>query len=293
MKNKLISIGQLIDHSWDIYRENFSAFLSISGWLLIVAILNVISLTFYPSVSTIADGVALTGWENFGITLFAVTTYIISPIITFWIFLAVVRATRLAKLNKTVSIKKAISETKTRFIPALIVAVLVSLVLIAANIIGFLPYGIFFLLGLFLKNSGIIIFSNILLILGMFVTAILVIRWTVYYILAPYSNVLDDVQKTQALKESKKLIKGRFFHVSLLIAVPKIVFVIFGALIMMALLYIVQVASVGMSGLNTDLYVRIISITDSVVPVIVLVLINPLVIISDVLLYKNLKGDEV
>ncbi len=293
MPKKLISVGQLIDHSWDIYRENFSGFLSVSGWFLLVAILNVIALAFYPSVSTLADSAALSGLESFGVTLYAVTAYIVSPIVTFWIFIALARATTLARSKKPLDLKKIIKETKPRFIPAVLVAVLVFLVLIASHLIGFFPYGIFLLLGILLKSSGVLVFSNVLLLLGMIVAAVLMVRWTVYYIMAPYVNVLDDVQKTQALTESKKLIKGKFLHVSFLIIVPKLVFVLFGVFLMMVFVFITQLISAGLSELNTDLYVRILTISDSVLPILIVVLINPLIIISDVLLYKSLKGEEI
>jgi uncharacterized membrane protein len=111
--------------------------------------------------------------------------------------------------------------------------------------------------------------------------------------MAPYANVLDDVQKIDALKESKNIIKGKFVHVSFLLVVPKLVFVLFGVFLLMIFVYLVQIIATSFSGLNTDLYVRLLSITDSIVPIIIIVLINPLIIISDVLLFKSLKGEEV
>ena len=50
MPKPLLSVGELIDQSWDVFRSRMSELLSISGWLLVTAILFAIALAFLVSI---------------------------------------------------------------------------------------------------------------------------------------------------------------------------------------------------------------------------------------------------
>ena len=85
---QLISVGDLIDQSWSKYRSQFPFFMQISGWFIIVALLNTIALLLYPSAGVIAYHPSLTGGEMRGIILYFLSNAFIAPIIGFWIFIA-------------------------------------------------------------------------------------------------------------------------------------------------------------------------------------------------------------
>jgi len=56
----LISVGQLIDHSWEHFRKHFVEVMSISCLLFIPTIFGIISLAIYPNASTLLSERALT-----------------------------------------------------------------------------------------------------------------------------------------------------------------------------------------------------------------------------------------
>ena len=291
MPAKLISIGELIDHSWEKYREHIGPFLSISGWTLIVAVLNVIAVAFYPTASKIVLGDSITSIETFGIILYAISSYVVAPIINIYVLVGLIRLIKSIMAGRGVSLSQNFKEILKRFWPVALISFMYVLIIILGGLIPLLPAGVFALLSLIIHSDALLSFSNILLILGVFGATFLGIRWAVEFYLAPYLVAQDDEKIRASLFSSRKLINGRFWSVFLRIVAPKVVFILFGILMIWLLNMIVVVIFSGVSGLNIDLQVRLTSYTDSVIPLLATVFIQPLIILSDVLLLKSLKGE--
>lgn len=290
MPNPLLTVGELIDQSWEVYRARMNEFLTISGWLLVTAILFAIALAFYPSASKIALGETLTGLENFGVLLFALTTYIVTPIVSFWVYLSLAKGAAAHLSRKSVQPKELLREPKSLFFPTLLTSIMVILMVILAIVIGFAPPAILATLASLSKISAFVVMANILLVFGIFVSLFLSIKWVVYYFMAPYVTMLDTIPAKLALATSRQLIEGKFWSVLARITVPKIVFVIFGAFAMSIIAYMVGIVIDASAGLNLDIQLRIITMTQAIVPIVIAVAINPLIVISDVLLLKSLKS---
>jgi len=289
MPKPLISVGQLIDSSWDVYRTRFFELLSISGWLILPAIFYAIALAFYPAASNLALANALTTTEIFGVILFAGTTFLIAPITTFWVYIALVVATNKHLSGKNIYPTKELKAVKPLFIPAAITSAMVGLMTLFAIVIGFGPAIILNLIGALTGISLLVGLASILLILGIFVTLFLSIRWLVFYIFAPLITILDGTKGKLALYASHKLLKRNVLPVAIRIIVPKLVFLIFGVFLMSIFSYFVALLIDASAGLNLDLQLRVVTMTETIVPILISVLINPLVIISDILLFRDLK----
>jgi hypothetical protein len=186
--------------------------------------------------------------------------------------------------------KKAMREGRVFFIPTLITSLMVVLMILFGLVIGFGPAAVMATLGSLTHASFLIVLANILLIIGVFVALFLLIKWTVYYFLAPYLTILEDVQGKTALLASRQLIENRFWSVLSRMVVPKLVFVIFGVFAMYLISYLVNIFLNASGGLNLDLYLRLLTMTQTIVPILIAALINPLIIISDVLLLRSLKN---
>ncbi|MEK7614992.1 MAG: hypothetical protein AAB431_01250 [Patescibacteria group bacterium] len=288
---KLISVGQLIDTSWELYRERFSEFIKISAWLLLLALFYTLSLILYPSASTLWFSHNLTVAENIGVILFVLTNYVFSPILGLCVLIGLVRAMKSHVSGRSVNTKKLFTEIRSLFFPTLIVSILVACLILAAVVIGFGPTIILDLIGAFFDNLIIMAIGNILLIPGVFVAAALCFIWTIEYVLAPYAAILDGERGRKALRTSRALIKGKFFATFLRLVVPKLVFLIFGVLIMAIFSYFAEIILNVAGGLSLDLRLRITTMIEWNLPVIIAVFLNPLMIIADVLLYGALKGE--
>lgn len=287
---KLLSIGELIDQSWDVYRARATELLSISGWLLVTAILFALALAFYPSVSSLQLGAELTILETTGVVLFSITSLVITPIISFWIYVALAKAAGASIARRNMTACEVLRATRASFFPSLLTSVLVILMIVWAIVIGFAPAAIVAALGILTIFGPLIILANLLLVAGIFVALFLSVKWVVYYFFAPYVTMLDASPGKLALETSRQLVQGRFWGVLMRIVVPKLVFVIFGVFAMSIIAYLVGILIDASAGINLDLQLRISTMTQTVVPILIAVIINPLIIISDVLLLRSLRA---
>ncbi len=290
MPKPLLSVGELIDQSWDVFRSRMSELLTISGWLLVTAILFAIALGFYPSASKLQLAQGLSALETTGVLLFSFTSLVIAPLLSFWIYIAMTKALGAHFSQRGVSAKSAMHEARFAFFPAILTSVMVMLMVLLAIVIGFAPAAIIATLGSLTNFPALIVLANVLLVLGIFVALFLSIKWIVYYLMAPYITILDGTQAKLALATSRQLIAGRFWSVLIRVLVPKLVFIIFGVFAMAIITYLVDMALNASAGLNLDIQLRISTMTTTIVPIVIAVFLNPLVIISDVLLLRSLRG---
>ena len=289
MPKPLISVGELIDQSWDVYRSRFVELLSISGWFIVTAILLAIALAFYPSATKLQIGSVLTISETMGVILFSVTTLLITPLLSFWLYTSLTKALGAHFSRRPVDPKVALREGREAFIPTALTSLMVMVRVLLAVVIGFGPAAIVATLGWITNVSGFIILANLLLVIGIFVSLFLSIKWIVYYILAPLITVLDGVRGKEALTQSRSLIEGRFWSVLARIAIPKLVFVLFGVFAMSIMGYLIGILVNASGGINLDIQLRISTMTQTIIPILIATFINPLIIISDVLLLRSLK----
>lgn len=289
---KLISIGRLIDESWEVYKAHFQDFLSISSWLLLLAILYVLSLALYPSASTLWFSNELLTSENIGVFLFVFTNYVIAPLLGLWVVIALARQARTFLQGRTITPKRAHEETKPLFIPTLIVSLMVSFLLVVAILIGLGPSILLAGIGTLVNSITLVGIGNMLIIVGLLVAIVLLFKWMVEYYLSPIATIVDGIFGKKALIQSRQLTRGRFWSVFLRLLIPKLVFIIFGVFLMLIIAYVMEIFLDVVSGLNLDLELRIKTIVESVFPIVIAALINPLIIIADVMLYRALKGEQ-
>ncbi|MBI5794294.1 hypothetical protein HZA87_04430 [Candidatus Uhrbacteria bacterium] len=289
---KLISIGELIDGSWELYRARFVELITISGWFILTAILYAIALAFYPAASKLQLSTGLSGGETFGVILFSITTFIVTPIVSFWIYTSLIRAIGMSLDGKKMDPTKAMQEGKAIFLPALLTSLMVLLMILLAIVIGFAPPVVLATIGSLIHVGALVSLANILLLLGIFLSLFLTIKWTVYYLLSPLLTILDGTKGKAALEASRTLIKGRFLAVLCRVAVPKLVFVIFGVFAMYLISYLVAIIVDASSSINIDIQLRIATMLQTIVPILIATLVNPLILISDVLLLRSLQGEN-
>jgi hypothetical protein len=289
---KLISIGEIIDSSWELYRERFLTYLNIAGWLILVMIFQVVALLFYPSTTTLATGASLSGWENFGVLLYGFSSLILAPILGLWIFIALSKAAYLQIKRRSVDTKKLLKESWKWFFPSVLVTILVGLIIVGGILLGVVPPILIGVLAAWFDSAALLTASNILLVIGIFVALILTLRWSVHYVFAPYEVALEDTRGRKALTASHKITEGRFWSVLLRIMLPKLLFLIVGALIMWICSYLAAMVINTVAGLNTDLLARLSTYVDTIIPALIAILLNPLLVLADVILFKNLRDSR-
>ncbi len=284
----LLSIGQLIDHSWEHYRHKFVQLMSISGWLLVTTLIGVISLLLYPSASSLlVSSHHYTATETFAVVLWLVDSLVIAPVIATWIFISLIKLIHAQMLEKRVAIASLGRESWTLFWPAMLVNALVLLMLIAPWLLT-LP-GAFLLFLSHDPQSMSVNLGGILLVAGILAGMVLSVRWLVCYSYAPLALVLENRRGRAALDRSRELVTGRFWSAFVRMVLPKVVFVLIFAVAEGLLSQVLDVSIRSAVGLNADLYLRISGILDLVIGTAGAAILNPLLLTSDYLVYVSLK----
>lgn len=286
---KLISIGELIDQSIDLFRRHFSELLGLSSLLLITGLLSMISLVLYPSASTLKSGAVLSISENIGVSLFALTNYVITPIISLLVFIALLKSISGIIQNRSLTFEHAIKQSKALFFPVLTTTLMVVFTIVVSIIAGMVPGALIAAIGSLLHWSFLIIIANILILFGIFAALYFAVRGAVEYYLAPFITTLDNTKGKAALDASHSLVNGRFWHTLIRIALPKILFLVLGVFLMFIINTFMNVLVGASTTMNLDTGLRIGTILNTILPIIIAALINPLIVIADVLLLQSLQ----
>lgn len=285
----LITVGELIDRSWEHYRREFVDLMSVSGWILVVALVNIVALAIYPSASKIIGDATLTASESFGVGLYAFANWILAPLVGLWVFIVLVRLVRSQLSGRRGGVREAMADGTRYFFPALLVSLLIFLILVGVLLIGFGPSIVLSLIAAAAANGMLSVLASMSLVVGMIVAIVLGFRWSVHYYFAPYTLLLDDVRGRATLPASRKAVEGRFWSVLLRLAVPKLVFLLLGAMAMAVVIFVFSLATGALAGLNIDVQLRLSTISTSVLSTIVAALLNPIVVTADLMLYQSLK----
>ena len=287
---KLVSIGEIIDRSWESYRSSFVDFMSVSGWMLVVALLDVIALAFYPTATKLVSGAPLTALEGAGTALFWIANAVVAPVLGVWTFLAMARLADAKLSGRRLDVKTALRDAWKSFWGAALVSVLVFLVMLGALAIGIVPGMILTVIATATKLGALTALANVLLVAGVVVAAVLTVRWAVAYAFSTYAFAIDGARAKAALTASRSLVTGRFWPVLVRILIPNAVFIVVGIVVGAVLAVVAGMAVSAAAGLNADVQVRLVTITHSIFPAVAAVLVNPAIVLANVIVYRSLKG---
>lgn len=283
----LISVGQLIDHSWEYYRHRFLELMRVSGWLLLPALVGIISLAFYPAASTIDAGKTLTTTEHIGIFIWAFDTFIFAPLVGVWIFIGLGRQIT-ARLEHPEITSLPVMRHLPYLWPTILVNILLSL-LLAASLVFTLPGIAVYSLGVVTSIHALGITGSVLFFIGMIISLIVGFRWFVEYAFAQYTVLVEEKRGKSALIRSRELIEPHFWRAFIRMILPKIVFLLCALIIESALNSLVGLVITGTAGLNLDLQFRLGGIASTLIFTATALIINPLMITADILLYHSLR----
>ncbi|MBI2484775.1 hypothetical protein HYW18_01340 [Candidatus Uhrbacteria bacterium] len=286
-----ISVGQVIDKSWLTYRAHFSELVSISGWLLVSVIASIIGLSFSPPAASLyASLTSFSATETVGTVLQILNNFLVAPILYIWIFAATARFLRARDHGGSTKLSAVGREGWKRFWPLTWVTILFSVLMLAA----FLPLapGLLFLFGgSFLPSLGAPVSSlgTLLLILGVFASAYLVLRWGIRYYFAPLSLAYNDMQGQSAFMHSRRLVAGRFWETLIRLVLPKVLYFIIFAAALFILVIFGEVLIGAVSGLNIELHARLSTIVFSLLVGLQSIVLNPLVMITDYVVFQDIE----
>ncbi len=284
----LISIGQIIDRAWHHYTTHFKALISISGWLLIVAILNIVATWFYPEATMIATTRAadFTASEWFGIALYTLTFFVATPVISIWVSNMLMQTIDKQDSGKTINSKEQSALSWKLFFPRVLIGLQVGGMILATGLL-IVPGGV--LSAAIDGENGVKAVASLILIVGIIATVLLTFALVIRLFFAPFALVLDGKHGRAALKESLRLTRGRWFATFIRLLIPQALFYLGLFLAQIIVLYGLQAIILAIAGLNIDLAIRLYSIAQGTVFLVLTIFMNPLILSANTIVYKNLR----
>lgn len=287
---KLISIGQILDTTFEHYTKHFKAFMGVSLWLFIISIFAIVSTILQPATETnyLIEYSLLTTSEYIGIIISVIGTVIVAPIIGIWITIALIKTEDNIFKNKTEKFTTVGSYSCKKFFSYAWIALLKTLILLLPAL-AVVPGFILIAINVF-TNGGIWLgaVSLIVLVLGAIVGLILLTILSIWFAFPVFALIGDDARGVKAIKESKKLVSGRFWSVLWRLFVPKLIFTA-GLIVAQIVVLVVVFPILGFSSLSGEATYKISSIIDTLASLGLSALVAPLFIIADYLIYDSLR----
>lgn len=312
--SNLISIGKVIDVTWDHYVQYFKALSRIALWLFVIAAFTVVGIIVTPVDA--GESIAL-GHISLNLILgilLRIGGFASGVIVGAWVFLTVIQTVSMQSRGKSSDPKAVGSRSWRLIIPYFWVALLKFLVVLSP-LLFILPGLILIVYNTAVLQISWLSAAGILLtFVGVIAAFVGVIWFAVQFHFAAFRLVFDrlkDVGTTstpykglgknvwkwiafifktgvQSMKDAKALVKNRWWKSLWRILLPKIVFVVAVAFIQIMLSIFISILIPGLSG-NAVLYAKMSLIADTIISTGVAVLSTPLLILTDFYVYDSLR----
>ena len=287
---KLITIGQILDTAFEHYTRHFKVFMQVSFWLFAVSIFAVVGVILQPAyeMDYLIEYSLLSGSEYAGLIISLIGVVVLAPIIGVWITVALIQIEDNIIKNKAAKFKSIAVDSWKKFFSYVWIAILKAVILLIPAL-AVVPGFALVALNIYVDGGvwlGAV--SLILLVLGAIAGLILIATLSVLLAFPAFALVSDNVRGVSALKESKKLIQGRFWSVLWRLFVPKMIFTA-GLIVVQIILLVIIYPLLGFSSLDAEALYKISSILDNITSIGLSALVAPLYIIADYLIYDSLR----
>ena len=275
-----LGIGHLIDTAWEQYRAQFTPLLRVSSWFAVVALINLLAISFYP-----IDAARLTR-DLTALEISAVALLILN--ILFAVVVGIWCTNALIDLIHTqnASFKPLAKRAWSRFWPQLQTQVLLWIIYPLSVLI---PFGVM-MGGIHLGAIGFSPLLAILIILLGLVLFAPAFVLTISLAFSSYHVVCEDQRGLVALRESARRVHAAFGATLLRLVLPKILYFGIFFLLQFFIVTTTDVVLLAVFGDGTDASARLRWMTLIVSYAGLFVLLNPLLLMTDYHIYKQLKA---
>ena len=290
MPSKLISLGQILDLTWDFYSKNFKALMKVTVWLFLISLLSIIGIILSPAdnVVFLIEQDLLTLGHKLGMLLTIITPTVGAGIASIWVFLSLVATTSELHTKKQSDLKAVSRKSWKNFFPYLLMSFLRGLIFFVP-VLTVVPGLILIIASIGLRGGiGFSGFAILLTIVGALTGIVLLSLFWVWFSFPGYEMVLEGKGAIQSLKASKRLVRGRFWSVFWRLLIPKIIFTVFIIIIQVAIYFLFTLFIVNPS-VDPAAFSRTVDVIGNLVLTTITALTLPLYIIADYFIFDSLK----
>lgn len=288
--NNLISVGQIIDHSWEFYTKHFKVLMSVALWYFLIALLLMIGAILSPANNgLLMQGGSFTVLEALGLSITVLASLIATPLVGIWISMTLMQVVDAERKDKTVNQKAVYKQTWSKMVSYILMGFLRGLAI-------FLPL-LFILPGLTMLIVNILADGGMILgALGLILTflgTVSAIAGCFYLAMnlsfSGFELMLNGQRVVHSLKSSMELVKGRFWQTAIRLILPKLVYSIPIAVFQIGAIALLNIGLASLSTINDDVIFKIADISGSLITMGITALAAPIILISDYLVYESLR----
>lgn len=277
----LLSLGTLIDTSFEHYKKHLPSILGTTLWLLAAAIPSAIGI----ALSQEGDVVNATTWLSFGLNILG---GIIGVLASIHISVALIASLREQKQGKItdprVFLKKAFTLDLSYIWATILKSIFVAIIPLIPLIISIIAF-VFALRsdsGMLVNILAVIAFAAILLALGG------AVKFSIHYNFVPYATVLDGKRGMESLRTSAALVKGRWWVTFWRIFLPKALYTLIFVVILAASLWATGLVGIALSQ-GSFFIAKLFALTNFFISTVINAFLIPILLLNDYYVYENLR----
>jgi len=290
MPGQLISVGQIIDKSWEHYTKHFQSLMKVSLWLLAGTLLIIIGSALSPigePTELLASG-GLSGAETFGVLLTLISSSVLTPILLIWVVLGLILLIENQAVGKKMNSKTATQGATKKFLPYLWVSVMKTVVILLPFLLV-IPGGILLAVSTLEGSSYGGGLGGLLLIIGLPLAIALALMLTIQFAFIGYELTLNHKHGRSALAASRALVKGRWWATLWRYLIPRMVFGFFATLVLLVAIAAVTILLTSITNAGIESSARIAEVFINIAASAVTILILPIITIADYYLFDSLR----
>lgn len=277
----LLSLGTLIDTSFEHYKKHLPSILGTTLWLLAAAIPSAIGI----ALSQEGDALNATTWLSFS---FNILGGIIGVLASIHISVALIASLREQKQGKItdprVFLKKAFSLDLSYIWAIILKNIFVAIIPLVPLIISIVAF-VFALRsenGMLVNMLAVIAFATILLALGG------AVKFSLHYNFVPYATVLDGKRGMESLRTSAALVKGRWWVTFWRVFLPKALYTLIFVVILGITLWATGIVGIALSQ-GSFFIAKLFALTNFFISTVINAFLIPILLLNDYYVYENLR----
>jgi hypothetical protein len=286
---QLLSIGTLIDRSWDVYRSHLKTWMKIVLWFLVPSFVYIVGVLLAPAESNLAlvELRGLTPLEDAGVFIKDTLTQIVILFVTAWVTLQTIKALQL--FEKQQFSLKEVQRYAFKRSGGFIVLTILRYVLIGLPAVLILPGFGLNLLGIQAGNGLLSLFGVLVMLIGIILSIIGIVYVAVQVNFVSTAFVLEELSFWRAFKRSRELVKGQFWPILFRLVVPKLIFTSVSVVFSLILVALTGLLFVIIPFTSEPLLLKSAFAANSLISALPLALIVPLLASVDFQLFQTLK----
>lgn len=277
----LLSLGTLIDTSFEHYKKHLPSILGTTLWLLAAAIPSAIGI----ALSQEGNALNATTWLSFGFNILGGIVGVLASIHISVALIASLREQRQGKItDPRVFLKKAFSLDLSYIWATILKSIFIAIIPLVPLIISIIAF-VFALRsdsGMLVNILSVIAFATILLALGG------AVKFSIHYNFVPYATVLDGKRGMESLKTSAALVKGRWWVTFWRIFLPKALYTLIFVVILGVTLWATGLVGIALSQ-GSFFIAKLFALTNFFISTVINAFLIPILLLNDYYVYENLR----